>query len=158
MRVIVFSDTHGDFRAADSIMVSNLNVCDHYIFLGDGLQEFDIIKEKYPDKHYYCVAGNCDKAEVPEEAVIEIYGTKIYLTHGHLLGVKESLDRLIKNAKSAGAEIALFGHTHCRFNETINGIHVMNPGSASQPEDELPPSYAFIELSLYGSGCAHVDL
>lgn len=158
MRVIVFSDTHGSISAVDKVITANENVCSHFIFLGDGVQEFDIVKEKYTDKHFYSVIGNCDKGGAPEEAVIEIYGAKIYMAHGHLLDVKNSLDGLLKKAREANAEIALFGHTHVRFYENIGGIHVLNPGSASQPEDDLPPSYAFIELSMYSVGCAHVDL
>ena len=53
------------------------------------------------------------------------------MTHGHLHGVKLSLLRLRLAAKEAGAQVALFGHTHRR--ELVHGVGtaatVFNPGS-----------------------------
>ena len=157
MRVIVLSDTHGNLAVIEKIIASN-PISDHFVFLGDGVNEFEIASYKYPNKHFYSVLGNCDKGDAPEEQVIEIFGTKIYMAHGHLLGVRDSLDQLINNAKSARAEIALFGHTHGRLYKQERGLYILNPGSASQPEDDLPPSYAFIDINITGIGCAHVDL
>ena len=157
MRVIVFSDTHGNQAAADKIIQDN-NSCDHFIFLGDGTYEVNILKSKYPEKSIFSVAGNCDKGIEPTSAVIELFNTRIYMTHGHLYNVSEGIDEIVKNAKKEKAMIALFGHTHKRFYEEINGIFVLNPGSASIPKDSLPPSCAFIDISPYGISCMIIDL
>ena len=157
MRLIVFSDTHGNLAVIDQIITSN-PISDHFLFLGDGIKEFEIVSMKYPEKHFYSVIGNCDKGGAPEEAVVEIYNTRIYMAHGHLLGVRNSLDRLIDNARAAKADIALFGHTHIRYYQQDKGLYILNPGSAFLPEDDLPPSYAFIDINITGIGCAHVDL
>ncbi len=158
MRIIVFSDTHGNISAAKKIFETNSNICDHYIFLGDGLKELELMKLLFPDKKIFCVSGNCDEPVCPPSDVIEIFKTKIFITHGHTLNVKESHDTLIKNAKEANAQIALYGHTHKRYYKYEHGLHILNPGSASQPKDELPPCYAFIDISPYGISCALVDL
>ena len=64
----------------------------------------------------------------------------------------------ISAARQINAQIALYGHTHRRYYKYENGLHILNPGSASQPKDDLPPSYAFIDLSPYGTSYALVDL
>lgn len=157
MRVIVFSDTHGNQAAADKIIQEN-NSCEHFIFLGDGIHEIDILKSKYPEKSIFCVAGNCDKTTAPTSAVIELFNTRIYMTHGHLYDATETIDKIVENAKKEKAMIALFGHTHKRFSEMINGIYVLNPGSASIPKDGLPTSCAFIDITIYGISCMLIDL
>lgn len=157
MRVIVFSDTHGNVAAADKIFQDNIS-CDHFIFLGDGIKDVEILRTKYPDKNIYCVAGNCDKCSAPTSMVIELFNTRIYMTHGHLCGVSESTDELIKTAVKEKASFALFGHTHKRYSKQENGIYVLNPGSASLPKDGLPPSCAFIDITPYGISCMLIDL
>ena len=157
MRVIVFSDTHSNQDAADKIIQDN-NSCEHFIFLGDAIHEIDILKSKYPEKSIFCVAGNCDKTAAPTSAVVELFNTRIYMTHGHLYKVLETTDLILKNAKKENAMIALFGHTHKRYFEEINGIYLLNPGSASLPKDGLPPSCAFIDITPYGINCMLIDL
>ena len=83
MRVVVVSDTHGNIAAADKIVSDNIS-CDHFIFLGDGISEVEILRSKYPDKSFFFVAGNCDKCSAPTSMVIELFNTRILLTHGHL--------------------------------------------------------------------------
>ena len=106
MRVIVFSDTHGNQAIADKIIQEN-SQCDHFIFLGDGLHEVDILKAKYADKSIFCVAGNCDKSTAPTSAVLELYNTRIYITHGHLYNVNESITEIVNNAVKDEAVAAL---------------------------------------------------
>ena len=43
MRLIAFSDTHGNLASADRIFALN-PACDHFFFLGDGLDELEIAK------------------------------------------------------------------------------------------------------------------
>lgn len=157
LRVIVFSDTHGNLSAASSIIEAH-KFSDHFIFLGDGLEEINVLKTKYPDKNFYCVAGNCDKRTEPTTKVIELFNTKIFMTHGHLYNVRESHELLLRNAIREGATIILYGHTHCRYFKQQNGLYIINPGSASQPKDDLPPCYAFIDITPCGISCAHVDV
>lgn len=158
MRIIVFSDTHGYSRAAQKIFERNEDA-DAFIFLGDGERELDRMKLCYPDKKILCVAGNCDYASMlPDNDIFMARDVKIFFTHGHNWGVKFSTDRLFYKAKEIGAQIALFGHTHCRYYSYEEGVHVLNPGSASCPRDGKAPSYAFIDVTDKGIFCSHVEL
>ena len=158
MRIIVYSDTHGSFSAHAEIFRRNENA-DAFIFLGDGERELDKIKALYPDKTVVNVAGNCDYCLTSLQTdIFMAKNIKILFSHGHTFGVKYSLDRIYYKAKEIGAKIVLFGHTHCRYYSYEDGVHILNPGSASCPRDGKPKSYAFIDVTDSGIMCSHVDL
>lgn len=158
LRIIVYSDTHGSFSAHAEIFRRNENA-DAFIFLGDGERELDKIKALYPDKTVVNVAGNCDYCSTSLQTdIFMAKNIKILFSHGHTFGVKYSLDRIYYKAKEIGAKIVLFGHTHCRYYSYEDGVHILNPGSASCPRDGKPKSYAFIDVTDSGIMCSHVDL
>ena len=84
-----------------------------------------------------CVRGNCE-AEVDQmvlpfscmnEYVQLLVDNKVfYCTHGHHAS-PEALPPL-----SAG-DVFLFGHTHVKRDDTVDGIRCLNPGSVSIPKD-----------------------
>lgn len=158
-RIVVFSDTHGSFRAVNRIFRKNPNA-DLFIFLGDGEEELERACSLYPDKKVLSVCGNCDYySNAPKELVYTAPdGRKIFFTHGNKYSVNSSPDRLYYRALELGAEIALFGHTHCRYYSYADGVHLLNPGSAACPRDGLDPCYAFIDLLENGIFCSHVVL
>ncbi len=158
MRIIVFSDTHGCFRAMKEIFEKNKDVTD-FIFLGDGEKELRKIKNLYPDKKIMSVKGNCDYSD--DSPLLNIFtyeNVKIIFTHGHKYNAKYSTDALLRLAKENNAQIVCFGHSHCRYNGYQDGIHILNPGSAAQPRDGNPPGYAFIDITESGIMCSHVNL
>ena len=157
MRIVVFADTHGSFSAVNTILTTN-HFCDHFIFLGDGMEEVDHIRSMFPEKRFYCVSGNCDHSDAPVSDTIELFNTRIFITHGHYYDVKNTFDNLIDRATEENAGIILFGHTHCRLYRNIKGFHILNPGSAAQPKDHEPPGYAIIEITPCGFNFMHVDV
>ncbi|SDA19552.1 hypothetical protein SAMN02910447_01596 [Ruminococcus sp. YE71] len=158
MRLIVFSDTHGDFHAAREIIERNQQVYT-FLFLGDGEKDIDKLRIVYPEKQILNVAGNCDyNSFTPDSDLYNAGKVKVFYTHGHRFHVRSDLDELIEKGKSLGAQVILFGHTHERFYQYRNGIHILNPGSAAMPRDGLPPCYAFVDITPSGILCCHVDL
>jgi hypothetical protein len=158
MRLIVFSDTHGNFRAAREVVERNQDVYT-FIFLGDGEREIDKLRIVYPEKLILNVAGNCDyNSFTPNSDIYNAGKVKILFTHGHRFGVKYGHEELLAKAKEINAAIALFGHTHERFYSYEDGVHLLNPGSASCPRDGKAPSYAFIDITPAGIMCSHVEL
>lgn len=159
MRIIVFSDTHGNFAAMTKIFKRNKDAS-IFIFLGDGESDLSKIRIQYGDKKILSVAGNCDNgSKSPESAVCPLYtGNKIYFTHGHKIDVSGCADDVYNAAKQAGADIALFGHTHCRFVQNRDGVLMLNPGSASIPRDGKPACYAWLDVTTQGIAYNHVDL
>ena len=70
--------------------------------------------------------------------------TTIFMTHGHNYSVKNNLHALYGAARSLGADLVLYGHTHVAHFEFISGMYVLNPGAACSGN---APSWAQIELS-----------
>lgn len=158
MRIIVLSDTHGDRRALEKIIERSLSA-DLFIHLGDGERELDEIVLRYPRLDIRPVAGNCDCASLsPSVRVIGAGDHKIIATHGHRHGVKSSLEPLRALALQNGADIVLFGHTHVRHRSFEDGLHFLNPGSASRPRDGKKPSYGFIDITEAGVVTQIVEL
>lgn len=158
MRIIVIADTHKNSNAMHEIFERNQSA-DIFIFLGDGEREFQDICCLYPHKKAYSVCGNCDYSSFSSGmGVIEVEKCKIIFLHGHSHGVKGGINEVLRLARENDAQIILFGHTHQRFYQYIDGIHMLNPGSASSPRDGKPPSFAFIDITKAGIVTNHVDV
>ena len=106
---------------------------DAIIHLGDYYEDGQTIAEENAHIPMYQVPGNCDKYRVfdkPEVLCLTVFGVILYMTHGHTHGVKMTTGRLIKEAAQAGAQAALYGHTHqADCHREADGMWVVNPGS-----------------------------
>ena len=129
MKILVFSDSHRALgNMYDAIAAENP---DQILHLGDHYEDAEDLRAAYPSIAIQYVAGNCDYAyEVPTELTLCIGGVRIFMTHGHRYWVKSDVSRLLAAAKVQKAAIALFGHTHHPFLETIDGVTLLNPGAS----------------------------
>lgn len=145
MLIAVLSDTHR-YESAIKKAVDMCKDADKIIHLGDNVSDLEVIKA-YTDKEIISVRGNCDsEISVPSEKVIDLEGTKIFLTHGHNYGVKTSILRLKYRAEELGVSIALYGHSHIPFISKENGVWLINPGSVSLSKTK-DNTMAFIEIN-----------
>ena len=151
MKLVIASDIHGSaFWCSKLLEVCEKVQPDHLLLLGDILYHGprnDLPRDYAPKQvipmlgqwaeKILCVRGNCE-AEVDqmvlnfpclaEYSVLMAEGTSFYLTHGHHAN-PENLPQL-----PAGS-IFLYGHTYVKFDQVINGIRCLNPGSVSIPKD-----------------------
>ncbi len=145
MKLLCFSDAHGQeekLRAMEQ-GVQKSGAPDAVLFAGDGSLSSYRPFEGIP---YYEVRGNCDLLSKAADEVMLPFGPHhIYLTHGHLHRVKQTLDLLASAAKSRGAIIAVYGHTHRQGLDLINTIYCLNPGALKNGE------YALLHLAQDGS-------
>ena len=159
LTLLIASDTHGRpdrlleaYRRVDPAAT---------VFLGDGLRDLLALPQQSP---IYAVRGNCDwsaDADAPPSRVVEIGSYRLYLTHGHLHGVKLQLDAAIAAAAAADADALLYGHTHIPFEQNLRTgtqivggvlrkpLLVLCPGSLGQPADGVP---SFATLTLTDAG------
>ena len=129
MKILVFSDSHGDIESMKRAIKKHRHA-EVIIFCGDGAREFSELRVLYPDKAFFGVTGNCDwYTDLPSYQEIELCNKRIFITHGHLFGVKNGISRLIDMGRSNGFDIMLFGHTHQQFTSAEGAMLVMNPGS-----------------------------
>ena len=132
MKILVLSDSH----AALSFMRRCIDAVqpDAVIHLGDHYDDGTTMAEEYPQIPFYQVPGNCDVHRCfipdPETRLETLGGVRILMTHGHRHHVKQTLIRLLADARASRADAVLFGHTHsayCQLEE--DGLWVLNPGS-----------------------------
>lgn len=145
MRVIVISDSHGNGNVVDRI-IRNEPQAEAVIFLGDVTNDIEDFTYEYTNKKFYIVSGNCDIfSSYPYTAVATLGGERIFITHGHTLGVKGGIGNLIKAAKQQDCKIALYGHTHVSNIKYEDGLYIVNPGSCARSRDG-GNSYAVIDI------------
>ncbi len=146
MRILVVSDTHRDeFSLRKAIL--NQPRAEIVIHLGDGGEEAQLMKESFPEKMFYMVKGNCDwNSPLPVSDVITVEGKKILYTHGHAYSVKLGMSEIIAAARSAKANILLYGHTHISVVDYEDGLYIMNPGSLHGSEG----TYGIIDITPAG--------
>lgn len=152
MRIVVVSDTHGDFFALQNVLVRN-STADLIIHLGDGESELRRYMNLHPDieNKVIHIKGNCDNdCKSPEFLVIPVLNHRIFATHGHLYGVNASTTRLKMLAKENECDIVLYGHTHSGYQGFEDDLYLLNPGSASCPRDGGTTTFGHIDLSDAG--------
>lgn len=151
MRVFVVSDSHGRNTYLNRAL-EEAGEFDYFLHLGDLEGSEDFI-EAFVDTPKEMISGNNDYfSTIDREKMIELEGHKIFMTHGNRYGVYSGTDRLFEEGVNRGADIVLFGHTHCPCVEQENGIILLNPGSITHPRQEgRIPSYAIMNLNEDGS-------
>ena len=97
------------------------------------------------------VRGNCDSEvdqmvlDFPMRADYSICvfnDIYFFITHGHIFG-EENMPNLPRGSAF------IYGHVHLPIAKNIDGIYILNPGSASLPKEENPNSYAILEDDLF---------
>lgn len=146
MRLIVMSDSHGALDRMRRIIESNKADAEAFLFLGDGLDDFDLLRPEYPALAMYSVRGNCDFRHVgrEKELWLSFGGYEFLVCHGDRYGVKYGLGVLAEEARLRQADVALYGHTHCPRIDYIDGIYFLNPGSLAQG--------SYLRIDITGAG------
>ena len=129
MKILICSDSHTRldyFQKA--IETENPGMV---IFAGDHSTDAIDMSLVYNEIPFKIVRGNTDyfDRETKDTEIFEIDGKKVFLTHGHLFGVKSNLKELEEKAISEKVDICIFGHTHKEYMEERNGIIYLNPGA-----------------------------
>jgi putative phosphoesterase len=137
-RIAIVSDTHVPSRASavPEWVVDELDRADHTIHAGDfdSQSAYDRIAA-LANGNLTAVRGNTDPStvEAPHAATLEVDGATFVVTHGS--GSPRGWGRRVaKTARSeapAADPVAVAGHTHEVVDTTVDGIRVLNPGSAT---------------------------
>lgn len=149
MRLLIISDSHRHSDTLKKIILSQPNA-EEIFFLGDVTNDIESLTHIYTNRHFHIVSGNCDfLSKYPTTSIVTLNSKKIFLTHGHTLGVKSSVSYLLKAAKQQECNIALFGHTHIPYISYTDGIYTVNPGSCALSRNGRN-SYAVIDIEPNG--------
>lgn len=126
---------------------------DLIIFAGDMHADAEELSYSFPKITVCEVLGNNDffVRDVPLERTFEVFGKTIFVTHGHKYAVKYGTSSLCRHAKEIGADFCIYGHTHIKNIEKIDGVTLINPGSARH-------SAAILTISESDSSVEFIDL
>ena len=173
MKILIFSDSHGDYETMHSI--TEKEIPDMIIHLGDGMAEAEQLKTKHPDIEMITCLGNKDPEHGDEELIkcMEVCGKRFVMTHGHTLisytyidetigykltdenrltGRNNMLDCIAEN----NADILLHGHTHEPYVNCVSvaGRYcwIMNPGRVGCVEGAVhKPTYGILKINKTGT-------
>ncbi|MBI5593691.1 MAG: metallophosphoesterase family protein [Deltaproteobacteria bacterium] len=136
----VISDTHG-VLVPEALKI--LMGVDLIIHAGD-IDTPAVLNELSRIAPVIAVRGNMDKgnwaSDLCETEIIEIGQCLLYVLH--------DINRLDLDPSAAGMHAVIHGHTHQPSDELRKGIRLLNPGSATHPRRNSPPSL----LRLYITG------
>lgn len=142
MKILLISDSHGHY--SDIQRAVDLENPEHIFYMGDGVE--DLEKIKFNGKIDAVLGNNDYNLDYPLVKIINLYNYKIMLTHGHKFFVPTGIKIMAEYAKEQGANLVIFGHTHHRFDEIVNGIRCINPGCICGQFDKYL-SYAVLNLN-----------
>ena len=148
MKVGILSDSHGNTRAIDAMLAHpETRDIGLWFHAGDVVPDAEYLA-MMADTEVVRVAGNCDwpDARIQDDDVRDVAGHRIFLTHGHIYGVRYTTGMLREQAEACGADIAIYGHTHVAEISPGN-LTVLNPGSIARPRDAQHGSFMVMELS-----------
>jgi len=129
MRIGVISDTHGDLGTIRQV-VKLLPHVEMWLHAGDCSQDAEYLRSLVTVS-VVAAKGNCDGYTAARmDEFVEVSGHKIWLTHGHRYGVKQSTQELVRLGKHHEVDVVIYGHTHVPDNRRWEGILIFNPGSA----------------------------
>lgn len=141
----VAGDTHGKIQKLEKAL--QMLKPDYLFFTGDYYSD-GLKLARHLSIDWTGVMGNCDFGfKVKREQQITIAGYNFYLVHGHQYGVKRNHNTIYYRGVEVNADIVLFGHTHIPMCKKIEGIWLINPGSAAFPRLNFSSSYAIIETN-----------
>jgi putative phosphoesterase len=144
--IVIFSDSHGSSFNMSEVMKKYPDA-ECVIHLGDGAHDTSYLSLP-PPTGLLTVRGNCDfMTDQPPFIRVNMLGLDFYICHGDAFGVKYGVKRYEDFAVSNVIDVALFGHTHTPYLNSIETekktVHVFNPGSISRPWTGKP-SYGLV--------------
>ncbi|MCR5698954.1 MAG: phosphodiesterase [Treponemataceae bacterium] len=169
MKVLIFSDIHGDIDTLQKMIeVFENGKFNLMIITGDFINHgprnglpahFDQkqcveLLNRYKDK-IIAVRGNCDSEvdqmllEFPimcDYTQLFFDSMRIFVHHGHKSEYSaENLKKLLPKSSDKSRTIIISGHTHIPVNEEKDGFTFLNPGSITFPKGGSQKSYAIID-------------
>jgi putative phosphoesterase len=140
VRVGIVSDTHG---ALEPRLVRALGGVDRILHAGD-VGRPDVLEGLALLAPVAAVRGNVDLegelARLPVFVVVDVEGVRFAVTHR-----RDSAYRT-DDARRAGCDVYVFGHTHIPHLEQSAGLWIVNPGSASHAREGNPETVAIVEV------------
>ena len=142
MKIGVISDTHGWFDPRVEKIFAGV---DHILHAGDIGEPMIEIELKFIAPAVTVVLGNTDLGLAFKETEVVTLAEKKFLVH-HIVNPFAPSERLEARIAKNKPDAVVFGHTHKKFAETVNGIFYFNPGYSGKPKLGTERSVALLHL------------
>lgn len=154
MKIGVISDTHGFLDPRIPELFAGVN---HILHGGDIGQPW-ILSELELIAPVTAVAGNTDDPGLHYAPVktIELAGRKFLIQH--IVHPRDPGENLQSRLDRERPDAVVFGHTHTRFCEKLNGVLYLNPGYAGRPKPGTDRSVAIAHCSGDGIRVEYLEL
>jgi hypothetical protein len=134
-RIAIVSDTHIPSRATEipDWVREQIASADHVVHAGDFDSEpaYESVSDLAAD--LTAVSGNMDPVSLglPDVATLSVDGVDFVVTHGSgpIQGYEERVAAIVEDENPDAIGIA--GHTHQVMNKEVDGVRILNPGSAT---------------------------
>jgi hypothetical protein len=136
----VLSDTHGLLRPEAAAALAGVDLLIHAGDVGDA-ETLAGLRALGPPLHV--VRGNVDRGrwalELPEKLVVEAGSHSLYVLHDRA--------QLDLDARAAGFDAVIYGHSHRPEIRRERGVLYLNPGSCGPRRFSLPVSIAMLDAA-----------
>jgi putative phosphoesterase len=151
-RIAIIADTHIPSRA-DEIpewIQKEVEQADHTIHAGDfdSADTLDDVRDLADDK-LTAVTGNMDPHfNLPSVTTVERGGVEFVVTHGtgDLEDYEERVAGVVSEEAGDGPTVGVSGHTHQVLDAEVNGVRLLNPGSATGADPASTTSMMVVEV------------
>ena len=141
MKIGVISDTHGFLDPRVEKIFAGV---DHILHAGD-IGFAAVILELQFIAPVTAVLGNNDLGLEFKETEVVTLADKKFLVH-HIVNPRAPSEKAELLMAKERPDAVVFGHTHRKFCETVNGILFFNPGYAGKPKFGAERSVAILHL------------
>jgi putative phosphoesterase len=141
MKIGLISDTHGYLDPRIEKIFAGV---DHILHAGD-------------IGPVTAVLGNNDNSPSYRLSESVELGGKKFFVH-HIVTPRELHSELQSRFNADKPYAVIFGHSHKKFHEFLNGVHFVNPGYAGKPRFNQPRSVALLELNGRGFRPQFIEL
>ncbi len=153
-RVLVTADTHAPRRVLPDWLLDRAAQADLIVHAGD-LCDGSALWALAALAPTYAVRGNNDVVPLPERLTLDIDGVRIGIVHGDA-GPGRTTPERARRAFDDPLDVVVFGHSHERLWEQVEGVWLLNPGSPTKPRGG-PASAAWLTCVGGAVGIAFLD-
>ena len=142
MKLGLISDTHGFL---DPRLTRIFRGVDHILHAGDIGPDFLIAQLESIAPVTAVLGNNDDSSCFPLTQAVALGGVK-FLVH-HIVTPRALTDELKARIAKEKPNVVMFGHSHPKFDQVVNGVRFVNPGYAGKPKFGAERSVALMEVS-----------
>lgn len=142
LKLGIISDTHGFLDPRVEKIFAGVDHILHAGDIGNPLIELEL-KFIAP---VTMVLGNNDNGLAFKETELVTLAGKRFLVH-HIVNPRELSDLVKARIQKHRPDAVIFGHTHKKFADTVDGIFFFNPGYAGKPKFGAERSIGLLHLN-----------